>query len=369
MMVAFAASAQNVEQDDMYFRSKDRALLAATKPLTYANTLSRASEVNSPINPTDSYSARNVNPEYISQTKVNPSATTQSGGVTYFIPNYTPTSVNQNIYNNPANWNYYGSGFRPSYYGMNSMMGYGMMSGFGNPYYNSFYSPYSSFGSPYSYYDPFGYNSFGYNGFNNFYGYPYGSGLSLSMGMGFGYGGFNNYWGNSFYNNFWGGGYNPYYGNNVIIVTGDSNGNNVVYGKRSSRSNDLNNTVTSGNRSATVNNSSQSGGRSSTSGRVASTSDSNVGSYYQRGWRSNPETNTRSAWSNSGSTSSNTSPFFTNSNTTRSNSTTDFNNNSSRSWSGGNTSSNVSTGGSRSSVGSVGGGSSSSSGGARRGRD
>lgn len=366
VVVIFTASAQNVEQDDMYFRSKDRAVLAATKPLTHTNTVSRASEANSPINPTDSYSARNVNPEYISQAKVNPSTTTQTGGVTYFIPNYTPTTVNQSIYNNTANWNYYGGGFRPSYFGMNSMMGYGMMSGFGNPLYNSFYSPYSSFASPYSFYDPYGYNNYGYNGFNSFYGYPFGSGLS--MGMGFGYGGLNNLWGNSYYNNFgWGGGYSPYYGNNVIIVSGDANGHNVVYGKRSSRSNDLNNTVTTGNRSATVN-PSQGGGRSSTGGRVASaSSDTNAGSYYQRGWRANPETNTRSTWSNSGNSSSNTNPFFNNSNTTRSSSNSDFSNSNSRSWSGGN-SSNVSTGGSRGSV-SSGGGSSSSSGGARRGRD
>jgi hypothetical protein len=365
VMMAFAASAQNVEQDDMYFRSKDRAVLAATKPLTYANTVSRASEVNSPINPTDSYSARNVNPEYISQNKINPSST-QPGAVTYFIPNYTPTAVNQNIYNNTANWNYYGAGYRPSYYGMNSMMGYGMnsmmgygmMSGFGSPYYNSFYSPYSSFGSPYSYYDPFGYNSFGYNGYNSFYGNPYSSRLSFTMGMGFGYGGFNNYYGNSFYNNFWGGGYNPYYGNNVIIVSGDANGSNVSYGKRSSRSNDLNNAVNTGGRSVSST-SSQTASRSSSNGRVADSN--NAGSYYQRGWRSNPETNTRSSWGNAANTSNANS--WNNNNSRSSSNSSFFNNSNTRSssnWSGGN--SNVSSGAGRSSGGSVSSGSSSSGG-------
>lgn len=369
MMIAFAASSQNVEQDDMYFRSKDRKVLAASKPLTM-NVSSRASEVNSPINPTDSYSARNVNPEYISQAKVNPSKATQTG-TTYFVPNYTPTSVNQNIYNNPANWNYYGGGYRPSYYGMNSMMGYGMnpmmmmgngMSSFGNPYY-----------SPMGYYDPFGYNAYGYNGFYNYGGgFGYSPGLSFSMGMG--YGGFNNYWGNSFYNNYgWGGGYNSFYGGGwnrptVIIVTnGDSNGQ-VVYGKRTSRSSDLDNTATSRNRSASIN-SSQTGNRSSSNGRVTSASDNNAGSYYQRGWRTNPETNTRASWSNSGNTSNNSNSFNNNNGNSRSGSNSDFFNNHTRSsWSGGNNN-NVSIGGSRSSVGPTGGGSSSSGGGAKRGRD
>jgi hypothetical protein len=353
VMVAFAASAQNVEQDDMYFRSKDRAVLASTKPLTInANTVSRASEVNSPINPTDSYSARNVNPEYISQAKVNPSSTTLAETSTYFIPNYSPTTVNQNISNTPINTNYYSGGYSPSYYGMNSMMGYGMnsmmnygMSGFGSPYY-----------SPMGYYDPFGYNPYGYNNYGGG-GFGYSPGLSFSMGMGFG--GYNSYWGNSCYN--------PYYGGNVIVVnSGDLNGRNVVYAKRSSRSNDINNTVTGGNRSTTVDNSSQNAVRSSSGGRVASTSDSNAGSYYQRGWRTNPETNSRAAWNNSVNSSSNS--FFNNSGNTGRNSNSDFSNNSSRSWSG-NNSSNFSTG-SRSSVSSSGGGtSSSSSGGAKRGRD
>jgi len=149
VMTAFAATAQNVEQDDMYFRSKDRAVLAASKPLTM-NYASRASEVNSPINPTDSYSARNVNPEYLSQAKVNPSSTNQTQASTYFVPNYTPTAVNQNIHNNGgfSNFNdgfnggfnngFNGGRFFPSY-GMNSMMGMGMgMRGMGSPFYNNF---------------------------------------------------------------------------------------------------------------------------------------------------------------------------------------------------------------------------------------
>lgn len=371
VLTAFAATAQNVEQDDMYFRSKDRATLAASKPLTM-NVASRASEVNTAINPTDSYSARNVNPEYLSQSKVNPSSTNQTQTSTYFVPNYTPTAVNQNIYNNPGFSNYYGSRYFPSY-GMNSMMGYGMgmgMYGMG--------SPYNSFNSPMSYYDPYGYNSMGY-GYNSMYnnsygGFGYPSGLSFSLGMG--YGNFNNYWGNSFYggygyNSMYSGfGYRPHYGyggSNVIIVNnGDGNGN-VAYGKRSSRSSDLNNNVTTGNRSTGYVNS-QGGNRSSTNGRVAA-NNNNAGSYYQRGWRTNPETNTRSAWNNTNN-SSNNANTFNNGNTNHRSSNSDFtnNNNSRSSWSGGNNNSNFSSGGNRgSSVAPSSGGS--SGGGARRGRD
>ena len=45
-------------------------------------------EVISTINPTDSYSARNVNPEYLSQSKINPSSSSEP--VSYFVPKYTP---------------------------------------------------------------------------------------------------------------------------------------------------------------------------------------------------------------------------------------------------------------------------------------
>ncbi len=364
--VAFAASAQEVETDDMYFRSKDRAVLTASQTLNM-KTAVRESEVISPINPTDSYSARNVNPEYLSQTKLNPSSGNQEP-VAYFIPGYLPTGVNQSIYNalpvnnfnnNPAYSNFYGGGYLP-YYRMNSMMGYGMgMSTFGNPYYNNMYSPMG-------YYDPFGYNMNSYNGYYGYGGgYGFGSGLSLSMGMGFG--GWNN-WGNSFYNGGYGWNSGYYGGNNIIIINGDGNGRNVAYGKRSSRSNDLNNNVTTNNRSTSVGNSQ--GNRTSSSGRVANTGNDNAaGSYYQRGWRTNPETNTtRTVWSNSGRTGTDSNNnAFNSTNNNRSNSNTSFGSDNSRSssWGGNN---NVSSGGgSRSSSVSTGGGSSSS--GARGGRD
>jgi hypothetical protein len=347
--VAFTALAQQVEYDDMYFRSKDRVVLAASKPLT-VRMPAKEMEVISTINPTDSYSARNVNPEYLSQSKVNPSSPNEP--VSYFVPNYTPTSVNQNIcscstsssYSNP---NYYGNaGYNPYY---------GGMSGFGNPY--------SSFYSPYGYGNPYGYNSF------------YGSGWSTSLSMTMGFGAYNP-WGSSYYgmnswgmgmgygSGYYGYGYNSgWYRPPVVVIGGaDTNGSGVVYGKRSSRSNDINNNVTTSNRSTAI---IDSQGRSrGSSGRIAGSESNTSGNYYQRGWRTNPETNpTRTSWSSLGRTINDGSSTLNNG---RSNSSSLFNDSGSRSssWTGGN-SSFSGGGGSRSSGGSIGGGSTS---GATRGR-
>jgi hypothetical protein len=358
---AMVASAQVVEYDDMYFNSKDRARVQASKPLTLKN-INTAHEVATTINPTDSYSARNVNPEYISQSTVNPSGSVEKAP--YFIPDYTPTAINQNLNSNSSsNWNNCNcaSSVNPSY-GM--MPGYG---GYGSPY-NSFYPSMSGMYG----YNPYGYG--GYNGFNSGWSSMLSIGLGMGMGSYYPYGGMGmgspylNY-GMNYY-----GGYNSYYPNNVMVINNDRYNNNVAYGKRPSRSSDLNNTVNSHNRSTTMISSDSQGRVRSSSGRIAGDADTNSSSYYQRGWRSNPETNSAartSTWSNSGRTGSesgrsNSDFTYNNSGSNRSDSNSSFNNNSSRtsSFGGGNSSSNFSSGGSSRSSGS-GGGSSGSS----RGRD
>ncbi len=194
---SFCGMAQSTEElDDMYFTSKDRATLNASRKVALTSERARSvtsSETASVINPTDSYSARNVNPEYIAGTKVNGSSTNV---VSYFSPNYIPSGVNQSLVRtncgtcgNSAYTNYNNSFYPYSnfgYYGMNPYSSYSMM----NPYYgfgNGFYQPglsYSfgnffgnGFGSPfYSYYGMgsyYGYGSF-YNSFYNPYGYGYG---------------------------------------------------------------------------------------------------------------------------------------------------------------------------------------------------
>lgn len=355
---AFITSAQVVEYDDMYFNSKDRAKALASKPLTL-NSISSEHEVATTINPTDSYSARNVNPEYISQSKVNSNSSAEPAP--YFLPDYTPTAVNQNLNSNSATSSNCNCANNPYF---------GMMPGYGSPY-SSFY-PSMAMGSMYGY-NPYG---GGYGGYNSFYNSGWSSMMSIGLGMGMGMGNYYPYGGSSFWNNYYrtnyygGYGYNSYYPQNVVIINnGDYNSSGVVYGKRSSRSSDVNHFVNPSNRTAAMTATTDTQGRvRGASGRVSS--DASSGSYYQSGWRANPATNpTRSAtWSDSGSSSgarqinntrSNNSSFFDSGSSSRSSSN----------WGGSN--SNFSSGGAtRSSSGiSSGGGGGSPSGGARRGRD
>src|SRR5262245_57652747 len=97
------AWAQQVENDDMYFNSKDRAKLRAaqkTEELTYASAKkesrkeSKKLEEDGELNPTDTYSARNVNPEYTSRSH---SQTAKADDEDYFVSNYQ--------YNNNTNYN------------------------------------------------------------------------------------------------------------------------------------------------------------------------------------------------------------------------------------------------------------------------
>jgi len=360
--VAMVASAQVVENDDMYFNSKDRARVAAAKPLTL-KSISSEHEVATAINPTDSYSARNVNPEYISQSTVNPSGS--SAPATYFTPNYTPTAVNQNLNKSSSGWNNCNcatAGNNP-YFGM--MPGYGYGSNY--PYMSSMYG-----------YNPY---SYGYNGFNSMYNSGWSSMLSLGFGMGgyYPYGGsslgmggssfWNNYYGMNYYS---GWGMNSYYPNRVVVINNNDYNNHVVYGKRASRSSDLNNVVTSNGRSATMVTTDSQGRVRGSNGRVASDGNTSNNAYYQRGWRANPETNSalRSTYSNGTRSGADDSGFsnrsnFGSSNSRNSNSSF-FDNGGSRSSGFGGGSNFSSGGGSRGSVGGGGGGSSS---GARRGRD
>lgn len=361
--VTMVAAAQVVEYDDMYFNSKDRAKVLASKPLTLKN-ISSEHEVATSINPTDSYSARNVNPEYLSQSKVNPSGSAEPAP--YFIPDYSPTAINQNLKSSSSSsWN-----------------NCNCASSFNNPYYGSPYgSYYPSMSSMYGY-NPYGY---GYNGFNSMYNSGWSSMISIGFGMGTGMGGYYPYGGSSWgmgygmgmggsplWNygfNYYGGGYgyNSYYPNNVVIINNDNNNRNVANGKRASRSSDLNNIVNSSNRGATMVTTDSQGRVRGSNGRVAGDGNTNADAYYQRGWRANPETNSalRSTYSNGTRSGADGSGFSNRSNFgSESRSNSSFFDNSSRS-SNMNSGSNFSSGGSRSGGG-VGGGSSS---GARRGRD
>lgn len=382
-LITAAVSVQAQEYDDMYFRSKDRAKLNGDRVsvVKKSNQDSYDDETQSTINPTDSYSGRNVNPEYTSRNKV---TSNSDEDAQYFVSGYEPTGVNQSLtpYNSNAfNTPYYGnSAFASSYYG------YG--SGFGYPS-SSFYSPYSSFYN-YSYWGGF-YPSMSL-------GYMYGMG---GWGSGF-YGsmGYGSMWGSpySMYGGYYGGGYGwdpfysgyygygGYYGYPSVVVINNNNGDgrsNYVYGKRSSRSSGLSNNNINNN--GVVDSRGRSGRTAvnSTAVNTGGRSSSNSSQYYQSGWRSNPDvqrnigttnsggrvgswTNSGSSWSGSNSGNSGNAWRGGNSNSGRSswdnNSGGGFNNSGSFGGNSGGRSSGGSFGGSSS------GGHSGGGGGATRGR-
>jgi hypothetical protein len=356
--------AQSTEDDDMYFTSKDRAALNAVQSASRQEVLASASsrritesEVASTINPTDSYSARNVNPEYISGSKMGSNST---ASVQYFSPTYQPTSVNQNLASN--NCNCTNTGYNGFNNGFNNSYGYNRFGSFGSPYGMGGMSPYgyNSYGmmNPYSNYGGYGYSPYSMMGNSMMMGSGfYGSGLSFGIGSGFGnsfgygspfgfgnYYGMNSYYGNSFYNPYsygYGSGYG--YGSRTVAATVDrprpSSARNQEVDRYYS---------TDGNR----------GGVANSGGRVASVDNSQQ--YYNRTWRNDAAAERgTTTWNNTRSYQQNYNNGWNNSN-----------NNSN--WGGSNggfsggRSSSFSTGGGG---GGFSGGSGGGGGGSRRGRD
>src|SRR5688572_27751082 len=220
-----ASLAQGIENDDMYFNSKDRAKLKATKAseVSYSASIKKSKKetvVEEPINPTDSYSARNVNPEY--QARSNSQAA-QVDNQDYFVNNYR--------YNNASNFNSWNNNFNNWY----SNPWYG--GNYYDPYINSWNSPYygSSFdawGNPWC-------NPYYRSGWSSSFSYHWGSSYNYGWGMSVGYGnyGYNPYnsWGSGWGSPYYGGGYyGGGYPTQVVIV--ESNYHGPVYGKRASRS-------------------------------------------------------------------------------------------------------------------------------------
>ena len=199
-LVSMVHTASAQEYDDMYFNKSDRKTVKveSATAATIDNNSSTYKEISET---TETYSAKNINPEYIARYKSSESneaseqAKRSATGYTsddYFVEDYNASNYvsdsnrsnidyralalrdemsysNYNRTNSNPNWR-----FSP-YVGMGMGMGYG---GFGYPRY----------GYPYSMYDPFmrGYNPYmmGYDPFMM----VYGSGMTMGLGMGFGYG-------------------------------------------------------------------------------------------------------------------------------------------------------------------------------------
>jgi hypothetical protein len=222
-MMTFQVLAQQVENDDMYFTSKDREKLKVENATASVNDkidndykafkkkhFDENEEVVENTNPTDSYSARTINPEYISRSNSEQASEDEQN---YYLEGYTPattydsySSSNYNSYNS-GNYNNYNNNWNNNngYYGNN--YGYG----------SSLYSPYYGYCNPWM--SPY---------------YSGGSGLTMSFSYMWGSPGWNygmNYgWGNSYYNPY---SYYPSYG--YPSYYGSSEYSSGNYGKRPSR--------------------------------------------------------------------------------------------------------------------------------------
>lgn len=224
------ALAQGVEYDDMYFNKEDRAKLKAERATVLASKSSEDSKKfdtreNYDVNPTDSYSARNVNPEYTSRQHTQSAQTEEED---YFVNNYQYNSNRLDNWNNNYNSWYNESWYRPNYYGpgintWNSpYYGYNSMS---SPWYDPYWA-HTGWSSSFSFHYGRSWN-YGWGGNYNYWNRPYYGwdpyGMAYSgYGYGMGYGG--GYW-----NNY------RYPGTIVVINNGEYNGRGVVYGKRPTR--------------------------------------------------------------------------------------------------------------------------------------
>jgi hypothetical protein len=297
------AFAQGIEYDDMYFNAEDRAKLKQKRAEVAYNAPAKSSQFDyyegkESVNPTDSYSARNVNPEYTSRSH---SQTAQSDEADYFVNNYQ-YNANQldNWNNNYNNW-YSSSWYRPNFYGPG-------INSWNSPYYG-----YSSWNSPW--YDPY----WSYNGWSSSFSFHYGPSWN------YGWGGHYNYWNRPYYG--WdpyglayGGGYGMGYGggywNNyrypgtiIVVNQGESNGRGVVYGKRPTRGTYMvpENNNNTRSRSSYVNTQN----RGTSSGRTT-VSSSKQEEYYNRYNRSQNNTYNRSTYENRESTQYNRSRSWDN---------------------------------------------------------
>lgn len=228
-----AVAAQNIENDDMYFNSEDRAKVFAAREASASSRVSEQieeEEQREDVNPTDSYSGRNVNPEYISRSQ---NEIAEEDEENYYVDDYrlnnqrnfnSWNSQYNNWYNNP--W-YSSAYYAPSIHGWNS------------PYYGSRYDPW---GSPWNnpYYRSGWSSSFSYYWGNS---WDYGWGSNFGWGMSYGWG--NNWGWRNPWRSAWGypGYFDPYYGHGygypTRVVVVENNRRQPVYGKRGSRSSSI----------------------------------------------------------------------------------------------------------------------------------
>ncbi len=299
LLFTFASIAQEIENDDMYFNSKDRVKLNAAKAnqASYTASIKKTKkevveEEEEVSNPTDTYSARNVNPEYEARTN---SESAQADNADYFDNNYQYNNASQfNNWNNNFNRWYSSPWYGGNYYDP-------FISSWNSPYYGSYYD---SWGSPWR-------NPYFRSGWSSSFSYHWGSSWNYGWGMNIGFGNYYNpynswawspyygysSWGPSYYGG-WG------YPNVIIVESGNKYG--PAYGKRGSRSSELSsNYVNRSGRSSNRNVSTPDDtSRPITGGRVGTTT-SRQADYYNRTWRNQSQNSyNNSSRDNSSSTPS-----------------------------------------------------------------
>jgi hypothetical protein len=295
--ISLAAFSQAVENDDMYFTSKDRVKLKEQRAVAYSSareTKKRDNrdeyrEESDEVNPTDSYSARNTNPEFDARKNAE---TAQEDNQDYYLQDYKYQNYRDlnNWNSNFNNWygnSWYNSNYwSPSISGWNSPYYGNYYSAWGNPWNNPYYQ--SSWSSSFSYYWGSGWN-YGWGGYNA-WNCPWASAYNYPSYYGGGPG--------------WGGYYSSMYGwgrpSTVVIINNgySEGGRTVTYGKRPSRSTTVVNNQSSGRTRAYTSDSGSGGGRDNSGGRVASGSNSG---YYDKTWRyKSPNSNTTNGSSEQG---------------------------------------------------------------------
>lgn len=221
-LIAFQGVAQRGENDDMYFNSKDREKLNVTASVNdkidsdYKAFKKRHFDENEVVeetsNPTDSYSARTLNPEYISRSNSEQASEDEQN---YYVEGYDPNtydSYSSGNYNYNNNWNNNNWNYRNNWYGRSA--------------YDSWYSPYYGYRDPWMspYYS-------GGSGWTLSLNYTWGNAWNPGCNYGAGYG-----WSNSYYNPY---SYYPSYYSNYGYPTsyyyGGSEPSRANYGKRPSR--------------------------------------------------------------------------------------------------------------------------------------
>ncbi len=336
LLFASATFAQGVENDDMYFNSKDRAKLRAqqaTEKAAYSASVEKRAKNNKPaeqeyyLNPTDSYSARNVNPEFAARSN---SQMAQVDNQDYFVSDYRYNTVNSiNSWNNNFNSWYTNPWYNTNYFGpsinnWNSPYYGSAFDGWGNPWNNPYYR--SGWGSSFSYH------------WGSSWNYGWGNGMGWGMNAGWGNPYMMNGWGNPYMNSWSSFGYggawgwnrwnNNFYPRTVVIVNngGEGAGRGIEYGKRATRTS----AVTTPQRGAVNNTRTRStyvapttGGRPSDAGGRVATENRNQrqADYYNRSWRTNsqqgqrtsPSRNSSNDWGNTNRSSDSNNSYNSNS--------------------------------------------------------